>query len=147
MQRIGLEVGEVGNMMAWVILGAMLLQYPVGRWSDRKDRLDVLLALAALCVVLSLVTVFLPSDSFLLPAMLFLLGGGVFTLYPVAVSHAADRAPSDALVPMIQGLLLINSLGSAMAPVAISPMMTEFGEAGLFWAFAVVNLALSLIHI
>lgn len=142
LQRIGLEVGEVGNMMAWVILGAMLLQYPVGRWSDRKDRLDVLLALAALCVVLSLVTVFLPSDSFLLPAMLFLLGGGVFTLYPVAVSHAADRAPSDALVPMIQGLLLINSLGSAMAPVAISPMMTEFGEAGLFWAFAVVNLTM-----
>ena len=75
LQRIGLEVGEVGNMMAWVI-------------------------------------------------------------------HAADRAPSDALVPMIQGLLLINSLGSAMAPVAISPMMTEFGEAGLFWAFAVVNLAM-----
>lgn len=93
-------------------------------------------------MLLSLVTVFLPSDSILLPAMLFLLGGGVFTLYPVAVSHAADRAPSDALVPMIQGLLLINSLGSAMAPVAISPMMTEFGEAGLFWAFAVVNLAM-----
>ncbi len=61
----------------------MLLQYPVGRWSDRKDRQDVLIALAAVCVVLSLVTVFLPSDSVLLPAMLFLLGGGVFTLYPV----------------------------------------------------------------
>ena len=60
--------------MAWVILGAMLLQYPVGRWSDRKDRQDVLIALAALCVVLSLVTVFLPSHSALLPAMLFLLG-------------------------------------------------------------------------
>jgi len=142
LQRIGLDVGEVGNMMAWVILGAMLLQYPVGRWSDRKDRQDVLIALAALCVVLSLVTVFLPSQSALLPVMLFLLGGGVFTLYPVAVSHAADRAPSDALVPMIQGLLLINSLGSAMAPLAISPAMTEFGEAGLFWAFAVVNLGM-----
>jgi hypothetical protein len=29
-----------------------------------------------------------------------------------------------------------------MAPVAMSPMMTEFGEAGLFWAFAVVNLGM-----
>lgn len=38
LQRIGTDVGEVGNMMARVILGAMLLQYPVGRWSDRKDR-------------------------------------------------------------------------------------------------------------
>jgi hypothetical protein len=86
LQRIGLEVGEVGNMMAWVILGAMLLQYPVGRWSDRKDRQDVLIALAAMCTVLSLLTVFLPG-LVLLPALLFLLGGGVFTLYPVAVSQ------------------------------------------------------------
>ncbi|MDH0301941.1 MULTISPECIES: MFS transporter [unclassified Pseudomonas] len=142
LQRIGLDVGEVGSMMAWVILGAMLLQYPVGRWSDRKDRQDVLITLAALCTVLSVLIVLLPADTALLPALLFLLGGGVFALYPVAVSSAADRAPADALVPMIQGLLLINSLGSAMAPLAISPMMTSYGEVGLFWAFAVINLAM-----
>ncbi|WP_153787832.1 MFS transporter [Pseudomonas sp. EMN2] len=142
LQRVGLDVGEVGEMMAWVILGAMLLQYPVGRWSDRKDRQDVLIALAAMCTVLSLLIVVLPVDTLLLPALLFLLGGGVFALYPVAVSSAADRAPADALVPMIQGLLLINSLGSAMAPLTISPMMTSYGEVGLFWAFAVINLAM-----
>ncbi|OLS63021.1 MFS transporter [Pseudomonas putida] len=142
LQRIGLDVGEVGQMMAWVILGAMLLQYPVGRWSDRKDRQDVLIALAAACVVLSVVIVLLPSNSVLLPAMLFLLGGGVFAVYPVSVSHAADRAPVEALVPMIQGMLLINSLGSAMSPLAISPVMNTYGAAGLFWAFAAVNLAM-----
>ncbi|WP_425928054.1 MFS transporter [Pseudomonas sp. NyZ201] len=142
LQRSGLDVGEVGRMMAWVILGAMLLQYPVGRWSDRKDRQDVLIALAALCVVLSVVIVLLPSNSVLLPAMLFLLGGGVFAVYPVSVSHAADRAPVEALVPMIQGMLLINSLGSALSPLAISPVMSSYGAAGLFWAFAAVNLAM-----
>lgn len=142
LQRIGLDVGEVGSMMAWVILGAMLLQYPVGRWSDRKDRQDVLITLGALCVLLSLVILMLPPASGWLPLVLFLLGGGVFAVYPVAVSHAADRAPADALVPMIQGLLLINSLGSALSPLAISPVMTSYGEAGLFWAFAVVNLAM-----
>ncbi|QXI36206.1 MFS transporter [Pseudomonas xantholysinigenes] len=142
LQRTGMDVGEVGGMMAWVILGAMLLQYPVGRWSDRKDRQTVLIALAALCTVLSVLIVLLPTDTALLPALLFLLGGGVFALYPVAVSSAADRAPADALVPMIQGLLLINSLGSALAPLAISPMMTAYGEVGLFWAFAVINLAM-----
>lgn len=142
LQRIGLDIGEIGDMMAWVILGAMLLQYPVGRWSDRKDRQDVLITLAAACVVLSVLIVLLPTDTVLLPALLFLLGGGVFALYPVAVSSAADRAPADALVPMIQGLLLINSLGSAMAPLAISPMMTSYGEVGLFWAFAGINLAM-----
>lgn len=142
LQRIGHDVGEVGNMMAWTILGAMLLQYPVGRWSDRRDRLEVLTVLAAVCTALSVAVVLLPLSATTLAVLLFLLGGGVFALYPVAVSHAADRASPEALVPMIQGLLLINSLGSAMSPLMISPVMTSLGEAGLFWAFAVVNLSM-----
>ncbi|CAG8863351.1 putative MFS-type transporter YcaD [Pseudomonas fluorescens] len=147
LQRIGLSVGEVGNMMAWAILGAMLLQYPVGRWSDRRDRQEVLIVLVAACTVLSLVIVLMPLSSTMLAAMLFLLGGGIFAVYPVAVSHAADRAPAEALVPMIQGLLLINSLGSAISPLMISPVMTSFGEAGLFWAFAVINLGLVMFFV
>ncbi|MEE9680767.1 MFS transporter [Pseudomonas moraviensis] len=142
LQRRGLDVGEVGSMMAWTILGAMLLQYPVGRWSDRTDRLQVLTLLTVACTALSLVIVLLPLSSTMLAAMLFLLGGGVFALYPVAVSHAADRAPAEALVPMIQGLLLINSLGSAISPMMISPVMNSFGANGLFWVFAVVNLSM-----
>ena len=142
LQRIGHDIGEVGSLMAWTILGAMLLQYPVGRWSDRRDRLEVLTVLAAVCSVLSLAVVLLPLSATPLAALLFLLGGGVFALYPVAVSHAADRASPEALVPMIQGLLLINSLGSAMSPLMISPVMTSLGENGLFWAFAVVNLSM-----
>ena len=147
LQRTGLSVGEVGSMMAWAILGAMLLQYPVGRWSDRRDRQEVLAVLVAACTVLSLVIVMVPLSSAMLAVMLFLLGGGIFAVYPVAVSHAADRAPAEALVPMIQGLLLINSLGSAISPLMISPVMNALGEAGLFWAFAVINLGMVMFFV
>jgi MFS family permease len=74
--------------------------------------------------------------------LLFLIGGGIFAIYPVAVSHAADRAQAESLVPMIQGLLLINSIGSAISPIAISGMMAKMGPNGLFWAFAGMHLAL-----
>ncbi|MBO6278659.1 MAG: MFS transporter, partial [Pseudomonas sp.] len=124
LQRIGLDVTEVGHMMAWVILGAMLLQYPVGRWSDHQDRHLVLIVLGAACAVLSLIILMLPAGSPLLEVAFFLLGGGIFAIYPVAVSHAADRASSGAIVSMIQGLLLINSLGCAISPLVISPLMT-----------------------
>ncbi|KAG1439235.1 hypothetical protein G6F57_019506 [Rhizopus arrhizus] len=53
LQRIGLDVAEVGKMMGAVILGAMVLQYPVGRWSDLRDRQVVLIALAVFCTVLT----------------------------------------------------------------------------------------------
>ena len=142
LQRVGLSATEVGHMMAAVIFGAMVLQYPVGRWSDRKDRQTVLIVLGAACALLSAVAVLLPPSGWPMLVTMFLLGGGVFAVYPVAVSHAADSAPSGALVRMIQGLLLINSLGSAISPLAISPVMGWAGPSGLFWAFAVINLAL-----
>ncbi|CAM4012005.1 MFS transporter [Bordetella tumbae] len=143
LQRIDLNVDEIGKMMSIVILGAMLLQYPVGRWSDLKDRQVTLIVLSAACAILSLAILLLPNSSSLLMILLFLLGGGVFAIYPVAVSHAADRAPADALVRMIQGLLLINSLGSAISPLLISPVMTKMGAPGLFWAFLVLNIGLT----
>ena len=84
----------------------------------------------------------LPDLPGLLAAMLFLIGGGVFALYPVAVSHAADRAPAGALVRMSQGLLLINALGATLSPPLITPLMIHTGNAGLFVALAGLGVVL-----
>lgn len=147
LQRVGMNVGQVGELMAAVIFGAMVLQYPVGKWSDRSDRHTVLIALCVACAGLSLAILILPDYQPLLMILLFLLGGGVFTVYPVAVSHSADRAPADDLVRMIQGLLLINSIGSALSPLIISPLMNRVGAKGFFWAFALLNVGLALFFI
>ena len=142
LQHAGLQVEEVGHMMASVILGAMVLQYPVGRWSDRQDRRIVLITLAFICLLLCAAILLLPHTSTTLMITMFLFGGGVFAIYPVSVSFAADRSSSESLVPIIQGLLLINSLGSAISPIAISPVMNHFGASGLFWSLAVLNVGL-----
>ncbi len=139
LQNIGLPVDEVGMMMAYVILGAMVLQYPVGRWSDKQDRRVVLITLALACLLLCGVILALPQNTTTLMITLFLLGGGIFAIYPVSVSFAADRASADSLVPMIQGMLLVNSIGSAISPITISAAMSEFGASGLFWSLAVLN--------
>lgn len=140
LQNIGLPVDEVGMMMAYVILGAMVLQYPVGRWSDKQDRRVVLITLALACLLLCGVILALPQNTTMLMITLFLLGGGIFAIYPVSVSFAADRASADSLVPMIQGMLLVNSIGSAISPITISAAMSEFGASGLFWSLAVLNI-------
>ncbi|MEQ5801501.1 MFS transporter [Halomonas sp. H10-9-1] len=142
LQRAGFSVDRVGQMMAVVVLGALLLQYPVGRWSDRHDRQLVLILIGAFCALISAAMLWLPLNTWSLAGLLFLLGGGVFSLYPVALGHAADRAPAGALVRMSQGLLLINAIGSAVSPPLISPVMTLLGDAGLFWSFGAIGLFL-----
>ena len=144
LQRIGMDVSQVGELMACVILGAMVLQYPVGRWSDHHDRHGVLMLLSVFCAALALLVLILPAYQWLLTILLFLLGGGVFAIYPVAVSHSADRAGADQLVRMIQGLLLINSIGSAISPLVIAKVISGVGESGLFWSFLVLNVALAV---
>ncbi|SFH83607.1 MFS transporter [Modicisalibacter xianhensis] len=136
LQRTGFSVDKVGQMMAVVVLGGMLLQYPIGRWSDRHDRQLVLILIGLACAAISLGALWLPGQPWMLAGMLFLLGGGTFALYPVAVSHAADRAPAGALVRMSQGLLLINAVGSTLSPPLITPLMGHIGDVGLFWALA-----------
>ncbi|WP_148254458.1 MFS transporter [Aidingimonas lacisalsi] len=142
LQRTGLTVAEIGQMMAVVVLGGMLLQYPIGRWSDRHDRQLVLILIGAVTAVISMTLLFLSPLPWLLAALLFLLGGGVFALYPVAVSHAADRAPAGALVRMSQGLLLINAVGSTLSPSLITPVMTAVGDSGLFWSLGALGIGL-----
>lgn len=139
LQRAGLETSEIGTMMASVIFGAMVLQYPVGRWSDRRDRRIVLITLSVACALLSALVITLPQNSPLLIVVFFLLGGAIFAIYPVAVSFAADSTSSDALVRMIQGLLLINSVGCAISPLIISPVMAFMGPLGLFWSLGLLN--------
>ncbi len=141
LQRAGMNVAQVGELMASVILGAMVLQYPVGRWSDKHDRQVVLIALSVLCAVLSILVMLFPHSQTSLTVLLFLLGGGVFAIYPVAVSHSADRSATGELLGMIQGLLLINSVGSAISPLLISPVMAKVGDNGLFLAFCLLNAA------
>ncbi|HET8790504.1 MAG TPA: MFS transporter, partial [Modicisalibacter sp.] len=147
LQRTGLEVNRIGQMMAVVVLGGMLLQYPIGRWSDRHDRQLVLILIGVACATISLGVLWLPDGPWLLAILLFLLGGGVFALYPVAVSHAADRAPAGALVRMSQGLLLINAIGSTISPLLITPVMSVLGDAGLFLALATLGAALVIFFI
>ena len=147
LQHQGLSIDYVGYMMSSVILGAMLLQYPVGRWSDRTSRQVVMIALCAFCALLSLAILLLSGSTVALAVALFLLGGGIFSLYPVAVSHSADFAPPDTMVKLIQGMLLVNSVGAAISPLSIAPVMTAAGTGALFWVLAALHLALMLFFI
>lgn len=147
LQREGMSVTQVGQLMASAICGAMVLQYPLGRWSDRRDRQTVLLALSVVCTAVSLAVLILPTYPPLLMVLMFLLGGGIFAIYPVAVSHSADSANAHDLVRVIQGMLLINSVGSAVSPLMISPLMNRMGASGLFWAFLVLHAGLSSFYL
>jgi MFS family permease len=130
---IGLEVGEVSLFMGAAIFGGLLMQWPIGRLSDRLDRRQVLAGVAVLSAVTAAVLAVLSRAEHL---VLFLsagiYGGFILTLYPLCVAHAHDFAAPDQRTGTSGGMLLAFGVGASTGPVLASLVMDRVGPAGLF---------------
>ena len=142
----GRALAAVANLMALVILGGMLLQYPLGRLSDRVDRRRILAALGVGLLLLS-ATMLVASQlpwSWLRAGTIFLFGGLAFSLYPISLSQACDELTPAQMVSANQGMLLAYSLGSMIGPLLASQAMQNTAPAALFAYFACCGGALAL---
>jgi MFS family permease len=118
--RVGFDQQHIVLLMACVSLGGLFLQWPIGYFSDKIDRLHALigLGLGILAVAAALVWAD-QSMPFAVLALLFgVFGGLAESLYAVGVAHANDRAPAADYVALSSTLLFVWALGSSVGPTA-----------------------------
>ncbi|MFI4891303.1 MAG: MFS transporter [Steroidobacterales bacterium] len=117
-ERIGLDQFHIIVLMACVSLGGLFLQWPIGYFSDKIDRLYALIGLGTGILAVAAVLVSVRHNTpFLLLALLFGVFGGLGeSLYAVGVAHANDRAASADYVALSSTLLFIWALGAAIGP-------------------------------
>ncbi|MDX9740619.1 MAG: MFS transporter [Gammaproteobacteria bacterium] len=137
--RTGLPAPQVAAFMAALIAGGVLLQWPVGHFSDHHDRRHVMIAVAALGTAAA---VFASFAWRLGPVWLYVsaatVGGMIFTLYGLSVAYLNDRIHSDAALDAARGILLVFGVGSSVGPVAAGLAMEYGGPSGLPLSAAVV---------
>lgn len=145
-EQIGFSIFEVSLFMGSVILGGLLLQWPIGRISDRYDRRSVLLVILLLVVAscgAGLVILLLMAEAFpLLLGVGLLLGGTMMCIYPIAVSQAYDHLTADRYVGASSGLLLAYSVGATAGPVLCGIVMAHLGPQAFFGFIITVALLL-----
>jgi MFS family permease len=143
--RIGLDTQGVALFMLAAIAGGALLQVPIGRISNGRDRRLALAitALAAAGVALAMLLPAVRDDHLLLFGLFFLFGGLSFSLYPFAVAHMLDYLPREHLLSGCSSLLLVNGVGSAIGPALAGGAMQRFGPSALPMYFAVMLLVLA----
>ena len=146
--EIGLTIFQVSLFMGAAILGGLILQWPIGRLSDRFDRRTVLLvvlfAVTAAFAAMYLMSAAGIGSTLVLLGMPVLFGGAMSTIYPISVSHAFDYVSRDRMVAASSGLLLAWAIGSTAGPFAVSLLMGQFGPTMLFLFLAVVTALLAL---
>jgi MFS family permease len=117
-QRIGFDQQHIVLLMACVSLGGLFLQWPIGYFSDKVDRLYALIGLGAgvVAVAAALVTVDRHTPFLVLAALFAVFGGLAESLYAVGVAHANDRAIVADYVALSSTLLFVWALGASIGP-------------------------------
>jgi MFS family permease len=140
----GLGAGEIGTYLSVGVAGGVVLQWPLGRFSDRIDRRLALALISAVAALAALTNLFLsnPGGAAAMAAI-FAFGGMSLTLYPIAVAHLVDYVRRDELMTASSTVLLVNGVGSALGPLLAGSLMGLLGPRLLFVWFAILDGALA----
>ncbi|MCY4395575.1 MAG: MFS transporter [Rhodospirillaceae bacterium] len=143
---LGLSVTGIAIFVSIAIIGGAVVQYPLGRLSDRLP--DRRWLIAAVCAVASLAGVVLMAAAGL-PVMIvyaayFLFGAAAFSIYGFSVAHANDHAEPEDFVEIMAGLLVIFGLGAVAGPLVAAALMEATGSGSLFLFTSVVHGAVAL---
>ena len=144
MQGEGMALDTIAIFMLVAVLGGLAFQVPIGRLSDRLDRLIVLAALSLGFAGAAIALVNLPHSRPVVFLVAALLGGFMSTLYPVCVADAHDRMPANQVVAVSGRLILISGFGSIIGPLIGTGVMARFSIDGLFYFMAAATLLLAL---
>jgi MFS family permease len=144
-RNTGLSVAEISIFMTVLILGAAVLQWPIGKLSDRIDRRFVITATtfaAAGVAVLSQVWTSQSDLSVLAIAGVF--GGLTLSMYSLCIAYVNDFLEPDQMVAASSGLVMVLGMGAVLGPVTAGWVMDLIGAGGFFWYLATVHAAIGV---
>ncbi len=139
----GLTTRQAAIFMSVATVGGALMQWPVGRLSDRIDRRLVLVALLAAAALVGVLLALLPLWPSAWLALAFLFGVATLPTYSIAAAHAYDHAAAGTYVETAAGILLANACGAIVGPLVAAALMQRTGSATLFLFTAAVQVGLA----
>ena len=136
------NVDVVALFISAVILGGAVVQWPIGKLSDKYDRRLVIIGGAAMGAVICLLMPFVAFSQALVLILGAMFGGALLPIYALAVSHASDHADTEEFVSVAGAVLLSFGAGAVLGPTVFSIMMSVLGTSALFPCMALFLLGL-----
>jgi len=142
--KLGYSLSEISLYMSAIMLGALLLQYPIGKFSDIIDRRTVILITQILSIITAILAYFAESLSFYAVLAAAMLYGGVHTpLYSLYIAHANDFLTPRQIVATSSRLVMINGVGAIFGAPIVGYMMGAFGPSAFYPTMAFFHLILT----
>ena len=140
--RIGLTDRVAAATLSAAYFGAIVLQFPIGWLSDKIARHTVLRLCAAVgcggAILVSVAAASTPPLVRLLFVLLFLWGGIVAGIYPVALGMAGDRFRGGEMVSVNAAIIMAYGLGAMLGPPLGGAAMDFWNPQGLLGFFVLL---------
>lgn len=144
-RAIGLSVADTSLYMALLIVGAAVLQWPIGRLSDRFDRRRVLTVVTTLAGFSALLAAETRSiDTLGAMAVIALFGGLSLSVHSLSLAYTNDYLEPSELVAASGGLVLVLGIGSVIGPVVVGIVLDAVGPSSFQRLLAACHFGLAL---
>ena len=132
--QLGWTEGRAMQLISMLMLGAIVLQLPIGWLADKMDKRRLVLALAAISAVTALFWPFALRETWLAFAVVFVWGGLFVGIYTVMLAMVGSRFQGNDLVGVYAVMGLAWGLGALVGPTLAGVAMginALFGLPGL----------------
>jgi MFS family permease len=141
--QAGLSVRDISIFVGALYVGGLVLQYPIGWFSDRIDRRGLIMGLSGVASVTMLVAALLPLPFTALIGVALLLGGITNPVYALLIAYTNDFLSREDMAAASAGLIFLNGFGAIFGPLVTGWLMETTGPRGFFLFIAILYIALT----
>ena len=138
--RVGMDTGQVSLFVGSLIIGAAILQIPIGTLSDRIRRRLVMLGVSVISIVLLFSVAAAPETGWVPVVLIGLVGGFTYPMYGLGVALTNDWIPDEKRAAASMLLMIVNGIAAIIGPIVASIAM-DADPAQMFVSLAVVQIA------
>jgi len=147
-QNAGFSLADTAWFASAPLVGGLLLQWPIGRLSDRIDRRIVLTGSAFIAAAVGLSLDAVAGDSMVgLMIGFAIFGGMTMPQYSLCIAQTNDHLQQAQMVAASSTLVLVSGIGLAIGPTIAALAMDQLGNQALFYTIGVGELAIGIFAI
>jgi MFS family permease len=129
----GFSVDRTALFLLAPTVGGVLMQWPVGKLSDKFPRRVVILGVSVAGAATCVLGIVVPSGSLFVFPIMFGLGGSMYPLYSLVVSYTLDWVPVERTVGASGALVRVNGTGALLGPLLTAPLMSWLTPTLFYW--------------